>query len=185
VVEQNPEEILKKENAAEAPELDTVEGLRKALAEEKAKAEANLARWQRAQADFINFKRCSEQEKMDLGRWANTNLLLGILPVIDDFERALGTIPEEAANQNWAEGIKLIERKLRSALEKQGLSAITALGEQFDPQFHEAVMCSKGKENIVIQELQKGYKLNDRTIRPSKVVVGNGEEPEEEEMEHV
>ena len=76
------------------------------------------------------------------------------------------------------DGIKLIERKLRATLEAQGLSEIKALGEPFDPHFHEAVMQDKGKEGAVVEEVQKGYKFNDRVIRPTKVVVGNGEEEE-------
>mgnify|MGYP000188546037 CR=1 FL=1 len=81
----------------------------------------------------------------------------------------------------WVDGIRLIERKLRTSLEVQGLSPIKALGEPFDPKFHEAAMHSKGKEGIVIEELQKGYKLHDRVIRPAMVVVGNGEEETKEE----
>jgi molecular chaperone GrpE len=77
---------------------------------------------------------------------------------------------------SWVEGIKLVERKLWANLEAQGLSPIKALGEPFDPNLHEAVRQDKGKEGIVIEEVQKGYKLNDRVIRPTMVVVGNGEE---------
>ena len=80
------------------------------------------------------------------------------------------------------DGIRLIWSKLRATLEAQGLSEIKAVGEPFDPHYHEAVREDKGKEGVVIEEVQKGYKFHDRIIRPTKVVVGNGEEePEKEE----
>ena len=84
---------------------------------------------------------------------------------------------------SWVDGIRLIEQKLRAGLEAQGLSQLKALGEPFDPNFHEAVMQSKGKEGVVVEELQKGYKLHDRVIRPTRVVVGNGEEAGEKKEE--
>ena len=162
-------------------EVEDVETLKKILAEEKAKAEANLAGWQRAQADFINYKRRSEQEKEEIGKFANSVLMLNLLPILDDLERAFASIPLQLAKLSWVDGIKLIERKLWASLEAQGLSQIKALGEPFDPKLHEAAMHAKGKEGIVIEELQKGYKLHDRVVRPTMVVVGNGEEEEKKE----
>jgi len=162
-------------------EAEDIEALKQALAEEKAKVEANLAGWQRAQADFINYKRRSEQEKEEISKFANAALMLNLLTILDDLERALASIPPKVAGFTWVEGISLIERKLRASLEVQGLSQIKALGEPFDPKLHEAAMHAKGKEGIVIEELQKGYKLHDRVIRPTMVVVGNGEEEEKKE----
>jgi len=96
-------------------------------------------------------------------------------------ERAITSIPSNLAKLSWVDGIRLIERKLQASLEAQGLSPIKALGEPFDPRLHEAAMHGKGKEGIVIEELQKGYKFHDRVIRPTMVVVGNGEEEEQKE----
>jgi molecular chaperone GrpE len=155
--------------------------LKKMLAEAKAKAEANLAGWQRAQADFINYKRRNEQEKEEVGQLANSLLILNLLPILDDLERAFSSIPPSIKNLSWLDGVKLIERKLWAILEAQGLAQIKALGEPFDPKFHEAVRQDKGKEGIVIEEVQKGYQLGDRIIRPTMVVVGNGEEEEKED----
>ena len=163
---------------AEAGEIEDIETLKETLAEAKAKAEANLAGWQRAQADFVNYKKRSEQEKQDLSKFANSVLILNLLPVLDDFERAFSSLPPKMGKLSWLDGIKLIERKLWAVLQAQGLSPIKALGEPFDPQFHEAIRQDKGKEGIVIEEIQKGYLLEDRVIRPSKVVVGNGEAKE-------
>ena len=161
---------------ADAIGIDDLDTLKKALVQEKEKAESNLASWQRAQADFINYKRRVEQEKEETSRFANSQLLLSLLPVLDDFERAFGSLPNRPSKQSWVAGFKLIERKLRSDFEAQGLSPIDAIGEPFDPYQHEAIRQDKGPEGIIIEEVQKGYKFHDRVIRPSKVVVGNGED---------
>lgn len=181
--EQNLEKETNEGQASEAASevVEDVEALRQALAEAREKAEANLAGWQRAQADFINYKRRSEQEKAAIGQYANTELMLRLLPVLDDFERALAAIPSRYMKLGWVEGIKLIERKLRTILEAEGLSQIKALGEPFDPNLHDAAMQGRGKEGVVVGEIEKGYKLRDRVIRPSRVIVGNGEEDVTEE----
>jgi molecular chaperone GrpE len=181
MIPQEPEEGLSKGVEPEVTEVEDVEALKQALVEEKAKAETNLAGWQRAQADFINYKRRVEQEKEEIGRLANSMLVLNLLPVLDDLERALTSIPDDVAEPSWVDGIRLIERKLRGILEAQGLSPIKALGEPFDPNLHEAAMQGEGKEGIVVDELQRGYKFYDRVIRPSRVVVGSGEGERKEE----
>jgi len=176
------EEGLNNEVEPEVAE-DNIETLKQSLAEEKAKAEGYLANWQRAQADFINYKRRSEQEKEEISQFANASLMFNLLPILDDLERAFTSVLPHLARLTWVDGIRLIERKLQASLEIQGLSPIKALGEPFDPKFHEAAMHVKGKEGIVIEELQRGYKLHDRVIRPAMVVVGNGEEEEKKEEE--
>lgn len=178
---QQPEEGQGKEPGQEVSKVEDIETLKKTLAEEREKAEGYLANWQRAQADFINYKRRSEQEKEETSKFANSILILNLLPVVDDLERAFSSIPPRLAKLSWVDGISLIGRKLRASLEAQGLSPIKAQGEPFDPRLHEAVRQDKGKEGIVIEELQKGYKLHDRVIRPTMVIVGNGEEEEKKE----
>jgi molecular chaperone GrpE len=172
----NPE--VKEESAPE-PEQD----LEKVLAYTKQKADEYLDSWKRSQADFINYKRRAEQERMEMGVYANTQLILSLLPVLDDFERAFNSISHKHAKTDWMDGIRLVEKKLKTILEAQGLSPIKAMGEIFDPNLHEALMHTKGEDGIVVQEMQKGYKLNDKVIRPSQVAVGNGEllEPQENE----
>ena len=174
------DQTIKLEGGADEEDVAVI---RQALAEEKAKAENYLANWQRAQADFINYRRRSEQEKEEIIRFANSALVLNLLPVLDDLERAFAAVPPNLAELGWLDGIRLIERKLRASLEAQGISPIQALGEPFDPRFHEAVRQDKGKDGIVIEEMQKGYQFHDKVIRPSKVVVGNGEGEEEDEDE--
>lgn len=165
----------------EVAEAEDTEALAQALAEEKEKAGKYLANWQRAEADFINYRRRSEQEREEISQFARSGLILSLLPVLDDLARAFDAVPSGAAELNWLEGIKLIERKLRATLESQGLSPIEAVGKPFDPRLHEAVRQGEGQEGVVLEEVQKGYKFGDRVIRPSKVVVGNGEEPVEKE----
>jgi len=161
---------------AEVEGTEEIESLKKALAEEKEKSEKYLANWQRAQADFINFKRRNEQERAEVVNYANSTLILNTLPVLDDLERALGNVPDELAESPWVDGIRHIYRKLQAVLEAQGISVIEAEGKDFDPNFHEAVMSVEGEDGKVIEETQKGYKLRNRVIRPTKVKVGKGSE---------
>ncbi|HEY32539.1 MAG TPA: nucleotide exchange factor GrpE [Dehalococcoidia bacterium] len=170
------------EPTVEDIELEEPEAIKQALADEKKRAEEYLASWQRSQADFVNFKRRSEQEREETIKMANAELVRTILPALDDLERALEHIDSPMVEDSWVEGIRLIERKLRAGLELQGIQEIKALGEKFDPNLHEAAMHSRGPEGIVVQELQKGYILHDRVIRPSMVVVGNGETESEDEV---
>jgi len=160
---------------------EDVESLKKALSEEKARAENYLANWQRAQADFINYKRRIEQERSETVNFANSTLILNLLPVLDDLERALDSVSEKLAGLTWVDGIVLIYRKLRAILEGHGLTEIKAVGEPFDPNLHEAVLYGEGEEGKVIEELQKGYKLHDRVLRPTIVKVGKEKEETAEE----
>jgi len=164
-------------------EEEDVESLKKALAEEQARAEGYLASWQRAQADFVNYKRRTEQERNEMVMLASATLMLNLLPVLDDLERALDNVSEKLSRITWVDGIVLIYRKLKATLEGNGLSEIKALGETFDPNFHEAALYDDGEEGKVIEELQKGYMLHDRVLRPAMVKVGKGLMDKEEEEE--
>lgn len=155
-------------------ETEDIEALREALAEEKEKAENYLANWQRSQADLANYKQRSEQDKRESIEFANSALVSNLLPIIDDLERAFAIVPTELAESSWTEGVKLIYNKLKAILEAQGLTEIEAEGQAFDPHLHEAVMQQEGREGMVVQELQRGYKFRDKVIRPSLVTVGKG-----------
>jgi len=169
-----PAEAAVEKTPEELPEA--VNNLEEALTEEKKRAEEYLASLQRTQADFINYKRRAEQERLEFNSYANANLCCNILPVVDDLERALAHIPEEYAKTDWVEGVRLVERKFKTILEGQGVKPICALGMEFDPNLHEAIKHENGKEGMVIAEYQKGYMLNDKLLRPSRVGVGSGEE---------
>jgi molecular chaperone GrpE len=170
--DKQPEEMEQSEK--DSIELEDIEALREALSEEKAKAESHLQNWQRIQADFINSKRRSEQEKEEMKEFANSVLICNLLPVLDDLERALSSIPPRLAKLPWVEGIRLIERKFHAVLEAQGVTPIKARGKPFDPNLHEAAMSTMGREGMVVKELKRGYKLRDRVIRPATVAVGSG-----------
>jgi len=174
--------VSRESDNSQTSDLEDIAALKQALVEEREKVEANLAGWQRAQADFINYKRRTEQEKDEISQFAKTMLMLDLLPALDDLERAFVAVPPRLIKASWVDGIRLIWNKLRTTLEAQGLSEIKAVGEPFDPHLHEAVRQDKGREGVVIEEVQKGYKFRDKIIRPSKVIVGSGEEePEKEE----
>src|SRR5262245_20000875 len=129
----------------------------------------------RAVADYKNFKRRADQERADLIRGASAGLLLKLLPVVDDFDRAAASAPPEIAGSQWFGGFKLIAQKLQTILESEGVTQIEALGQEFDPNQHEAVIYEDGGDGAdvrVVAELQKGYKLRVRVLRPTMVKVG-------------
>jgi molecular chaperone GrpE len=157
------------------------EALQQALAQEREKAERYLANWQRSQADFQNYARRAEQEKSEIVEFANRILILNLLPILDDFERALASLPVELDGQKWTDGIKLIYNKLKNVLETQGLAEINAKGECFDPYCHEAAVQVEGEEGIVVGELCRGYKFKGKLLRPSLVLVGRAKENKNQE----
>ena len=154
---------------------ERVEALERELADTKAKSEEHLYNWQRSAADFSNYKRRTDDERATLTRFSNAVLIGKLLAVLDDFDRALESVPAEA-HDAWIEGVKLVERKLRSMLESEGVTPIEAIGLPFDPNLHEAVAHEETAavpDNHVIGEVQRGYRLHDRVIRPSLVRVAN------------
>jgi molecular chaperone GrpE len=137
-------------------------------------AQEYLAMAQRAQADFQNYRRRAEQERTDAYDRGRGETVLQILPVLDDFERALAALPLERREEDWLQGLLLIERKLRSTLEGLGVERIAAEGQPFDPREHEAVM-HEPREDIepdtVATVARQGYRLGSRILRPAQVVV--------------
>ena len=139
---------------------------------EEGKEESDDLRYLRLMADFQNYKKRVEKEKRDLYSYANEQIMSDLLTVMDNFERAL----EHDADDNFKEGIELIFKQLQDALEKSGLAEIPALGEDFDPNVHNAVMAEETEDyesGKVSGVMQKGYTLNGKVIRPSMVKVAN------------
>ncbi len=173
-------EVMEEKNMEEQTGESLTVQLAEVLAqveEEKGKAEENLAIAQRTQADFINYKRRVAEEREELVRQANAGLMEDLLPVLDDFERALKAAADDKALQDWVQGVEQIYRKLLAALERNGLQRIECLGEEFDPRYHEAVMyehCAPENSGKVTEVMQTGYRLNDRVLRPAMVEVGKG-----------
>jgi molecular chaperone GrpE len=161
-----------------APLAGSPEALARQLAEEQEKAQAYLANWQRAAADFQNYKRRVEQEREDFARLASAALIINVLPILDDLERALQGVDSHLAGLTWVDGIRLIHRKFHAVLEMAGVKEIEAGGADFDPNVHEAVAFGDGEDGKVISVVQKGYMLNNRVLRPSMVVVGRAKDPE-------
>lgn len=130
----------------------------------------------RLYSEFDNFRKRSLKEKIDLVKTASEEIIIDLLPVVDDFERAIKAA--EAANEEEAlnEGMILIYNKLKGILDKKGLKAIKAIGEEFDTDFHEAITyieaTDKNMKGKIFDEIEKGYMLNDKVIRYTKVVIG-------------
>ena len=139
---------------------------------DEGKEEEGELRYLRLMADFQNYKKRVEKEKRDLYSYANENIMNDLLTVMDNFERAL----EHDADENFKEGIEMIFKQLSDVLEKDGLAEIPALGEEFDPNVHSAVMTEETEDyesGKVSGVMQKGYTLNGKVIRPAMVKVAN------------
>jgi len=155
-------------------ERDEVERLREELSEAEAEAEEYLDGWRRAQAEFSNYKKRQRAEQAKLRELANANLLRKLLPVLDDFDRALATMPEGIRHLSWSDGLFMVEQKLEGILETEGVERIDTEGKRFDPNVHEAVtheVMPGYEEGEIIGEVQKGYILGDRVLRPALVRV--------------
>jgi molecular chaperone GrpE len=155
---------------------ERIEALERDLAEARASSEEHLYNWQRSAADFSNFKRRTDEERATIGQFSNAILIGKLLSVLDDFDRALESVPAEEVTNPWVEGMEHVERKLRGVLESEGVTPIEAVGQPFDPNLHEAVVhedTADHPDNQVIGELQRGYRLRDRVLRPSLVRVAN------------
>lgn len=169
--------------APEAPDAGS-DGAKGTLEEQLAKAQEAAQRfednWKRAAADLQNYKRRAEEERSEARRLAGAAILHNLLPVLDDFERAFATLDGRLRNMTWFDGIALIYRKLEMLLQNNGVKPIEAMGKPFDPQYHEAVQHVDGEDGKVVAEVQRGYMLGDRVLRPAMVVVGKGTKSDEE-----
>ncbi len=160
-----PEAAASNEAAAPADEL----------AAEREKAESYYRNWQRAAADFQNYKRRVEQERSEAARLSSAALVINLLPVFDDLDRAVASVDSTLAGLNWVQGVTAIHQKVGRLLEAMGVKEIEAVGEQFDPARHEAIGKQAGDEGKVLQVAQKGYLLHDKVLRPAMVIVGSSE----------
>jgi molecular chaperone GrpE len=147
--------------------------LRAELEQTRELAQERLAGAQRAQADYENLKKRNERERSELGQSITVGLLGQLLPLVDDLELALQADPDKDPTA-WMEGLRLIQGKVVSVLEGLGLQPVAAVGQPFDPHFHEGVGEVPGEAGVVVTQVQKGYLLNGHVLRPSRVLVGNG-----------
>ena len=169
-----PEDILPEETAVPQAETETspaIAELQKQLADAQSQIAEYKDGWQRAVADFQNYKRRVDAEKAETYHTAVGNIIKSYLPVQDDLERALAARPADLA---WADGIDLIYRKLQSILEAEGLKCIETKGQMFDPNFHEAISQESSADHEsgqIIAVIRNGYMLGEKVIRPAMVRV--------------
>jgi molecular chaperone GrpE len=143
------------------------------LNEAKTKADEYYNHLQRLKAEFDNFRKRTVKEKEEAAKYASERIVCSLLPILDNFERALESAKNNRDFDSFSQGVEMIFRQLFKVLEGEGLKAIEAAGEQFDPNLHDALLTevSDQAENIILEELQKGYYLKDKVIRPSRVKV--------------
>lgn len=166
----SPDEAISGEVVEEEAPLT----LEEQLAAAEAQAAEYLDGWQRARAEFANARKRLERDRVEAVLNARIDIAEKLLPILDDFDRALATVPASIAQDSWFEGIELVRRKLQTTLESMNVTPIEAVGQPFDPNFHEALALQPSDEyesGHVMGELQVGYKLGDRVIRPSLVYV--------------
>lgn len=160
--------------AAVSPEEMDADALRAALQEATRQAEEYLGHLRRERADFANYRRRVEEERLTLTRDANLGLLSRVLLIVDDFERAVGSAAPEELESGWAKGVQLIQRNLQALLASEGVERVEAEGAPFDPREHEAVSYQPAppeQDGTVLYDVRAGYRKGDRVIRPAQVVV--------------
>ena len=165
-------EGIEEPGAEEAP--DELEQLREELEKASAQAEEYLDGWQRAQAEFSNFKKRQDAERSQTIALANAILLRKLLPIVDDFERAVTALPDSSEQEAWLEGFLLIKHNLDAILESEGVELIESEGRTFDPRYHEAVTYEQiegYEEGQIIGEVRQGYMLGERVLQPALVRV--------------
>jgi len=177
-IEENPtNEILEESNLNEGIETGTTEKTEEVLTDWETKYNEINDKFLRLYSEFDNFRKRTTKERIELIKTASSETIAAMLPVIDDFERALKAMHDAGESDSIKEGIDLIYNKLKSILNSKGLVAMEAVGKEFDADLHEAITkipapdeSMKGK---VIDEVEKGYLLGEKVIRYAKVVVGS------------
>jgi molecular chaperone GrpE len=161
--------------------------LRSGLEEARKEVEQQRDLAQRAQAELANFRRRTDEERISLQQYSNSRLLIKLLPVVDELALAVNHADENGPSDSWVEGVKLIQRKVTSLLESEGVSKIAAVGAQFDPVEHEAVgteETTKHPPGYVVEVIRNGYRLHDRVIQPAQVVVAKSAPQPNQTGEH-
>ncbi len=177
-------ETVKAEEAGEEKkeELSAEEKLQRQLAEKTKEAAEFFEKWLRLRAEFENFKKRMQKEKADLMKFGNESLLRALLPVLDNLSRALNHGKEKGVNASLLEGVELTQKQFMNILERFGVKEISAVGEFFDPEKHEAVAQEESdlEPNKVIGEVEKGYFYHERLLRPAKVIVAKAKSEKRE-----
>lgn len=174
--EVNAEDTASAEETAQEPSQDTVQESTEdsRYAELEKLAEENQQRYLRAQADFDNYRRRTMKEREELAAYASMKLITQLLPIVDNFERATSAAVQGGDTESFVKGVEMIFRQLTQTLEQEGLKPIASVGEPFNPEYHQAIMqveSEEHEEGVVVEEVQKGYMLKDRVLRPAMVKV--------------
>ena len=165
VLEQQTE-VLEGQDGNVAPAEPTIESL-------TAERDDLRDRLQRSVAEFQNFRRRNEQERLKLREFATQDVMRSVLPLIDDLQRAIANIPEDERLAGLEEGLNAIERKFLNILERNGVTPVGAVGDRFDPALHEAVATDEsGDRSYIVEVYQTGYHQGDSVLRPAMVKVG-------------
>lgn len=177
IIEEEPKETDDQESeepSEDEEKPDEIELLRQELEGARAKADEYLDGWQRARAEFANYKKRIERDNAQTYKLAAASIIKRYLDIVDDLERALNDRPKEGEGAKWADGIELIYRKLLSTIENEGVTPMETQGQFFDPNLHEAISSEDSEEHEsgqIIDVLQRGYMLDDRVLRPALVRV--------------
>jgi molecular chaperone GrpE len=159
------------EDSAALAEAPTIEDLEARIVElEQAQA--------RALADYRNLERRTSEGRAELRRLTTASVVINLIPVYDDLNRAIDAVANDIAEHEWVAGISLIRDKFRGVLDATGASEIEALGKPFDPRQHEALGYAAGPEGQVVHVMQSGWAVDDHVVRPAMVMVGSGDGPE-------
>jgi len=149
-----------------------IQELEKKIVELQKQADEYLNGWKRAKADYLNLEREADREKMGWIRFANLELILHLIAILDGFDESIKHLPENLKNNDWAKGVLKIKEQLENFLKAQGVERINRPtgGAKFNVDEHEVVE-KKGDKGIIVEEIQPGYKMNDKVIRPAKVII--------------
>lgn len=172
--EETKEELEEKETSEEQPKEEKKSKSKKKKDKKDEQIEELQDQVKRQMAEFDNFRKRTEKEKNQMFEVGAKSIIEKILPVVDNFERGLASIPEEEQGSAFADGMNMIYKQLLNELEQAGVAVIEAVGKEFDPEYHNAVMQVENDElepGIIAQELQKGYTYRDSVVRHSMVAV--------------
>ncbi|OAB30049.1 nucleotide exchange factor GrpE [Paenibacillus macquariensis subsp. defensor] len=165
-------EELNEEQSTSSLEQELVSTLE--LERLQALADENQQRVLRTQADFDNYRKRTQKEKEEFAKYASTKLITELLPIVDNFDRAFSTVVEDNLNESFSKGMNMIYRQLEGVLQAEGLVPMDSVGQPFNPEFHQAIMQVESEEypeGTVVEEIQKGYMLKDKVLRPAMVKV--------------
>jgi molecular chaperone GrpE len=148
--------------------------LQQQLDETRILADEYLDQWRRATAEFSNYKKRTDRERVEFQKSATTGFIMRLLPAIDDFDRAFDNLPHDLVGHDWVSGIQMVRQKMHALLDQEGVEPIVCAGEMFDPVLHEAVTYEESDDHAegqVIDVLESGYRVGERILRPAKVRV--------------